>query len=49
MTYKEYKEIIENAKTKEELEKILNQIENDEEISARKYLFLRHYIIDRMF
>lgn len=49
MTYNEYLVIIDLAGKKEELEKILDQIEDDEEISARAYASLRTYVIDRLY
>ncbi len=49
MTYNEYLNMVDLADSREELESILKKVENDEELSSRKYYSLRNYIIDKIY
>ena len=49
MTSSNYKKAISRISSKRELERLLSIIENDEEISDRKYYNLRYIIINKIY
>lgn len=49
MTSSNYKKAISRISSKIELERLLSIIENDEEISDRKYYNLRYIIINKIY